>query len=188
MTQDRHVIYDRFKNTYFFHKESTKLVLAPLKCTLSLESKKKVSSLLVCKAENEINRDYNVKSLVDENAQGKLSERIVLGKSIVIEKLASLDALEIEKCNFQELNYVVNFESRFGKQICDLRSYMSWVEFETSLMFFLLLMGRKTLVLFFFYNPCVDVTLGSFQQWESYINLGHVFFNKDNLTRMCLYF
>ena len=41
-----------------------------------------------------------------------------------MEELASLGVLEIKKCSFQELNYVVNFESYFGKRVCDLRSYM----------------------------------------------------------------
>ena len=67
-----------------------------------------------------------------------------------IEKFMVLNFSLVEKGTFQKLNYVINFENYFGKQICDLRSYKRWVEFETSLMFFLLLMGRKTLVLFFF--------------------------------------
>ena len=46
-----------------------------------------------------------------------------------MEELTSLGAVEIEKGNFQELNYVVNFESYFGKQVCDLKSYMPQIEF-----------------------------------------------------------
>ena len=52
-----------------------------------------------------------------------------------MEELASLGVLQIEKCNFQELNYVVNFESYFGKQICDLKSYMPCIELEENMMF-----------------------------------------------------
>ena len=63
--------------------------------------------------------------LVEKIEHKEPNKQIVLEESIDIEKLIVLNAsLEIEKNNFQELNYVVNFESYFEKQICDLMSYM----------------------------------------------------------------
>ena len=37
---------------------------------------------------------------------------------------------KLRKGNFEEINYVVNFESYFGKQICDFSSYMPRIEFK----------------------------------------------------------
>ena len=60
----------------------------------------------------------------------KVEHEMPLEKFINMKELANLGELEIEKGNFQKLNYVVNFESYFGKQICDLRSYMPCIELE----------------------------------------------------------
>ena len=98
------------KIKYSFSNDGGKIVLAPLKPTLSLESKKGVNSLLMCKTKNDINGSYDdVKSLNDENAQGKLSEWTILGRLIAPEELADLCALKIEKGNFQELRVLENF-------------------------------------------------------------------------------
>ena len=70
--------------------------------------------------------DCNMKSLIDENAQGKLNEKTVFERFIVMEETKGLGALEIKKGNFQELNYVVNLESYFGKQICYWNHVLTW--------------------------------------------------------------
>ena len=49
-----------------------------------------------------------------------------LEKFINIKELTDLGALEIEKGNFQEFNYVVNFESYFGKKICYWNHVLTW--------------------------------------------------------------
>ena len=48
---------------------------------------------------------------------------------------------------------------------------MPQVEFEESLMFSSLVIGEDTCSCFYVSSPCVDVKLGSFQQWKSYIDL-----------------
>ena len=48
---DKHVIYDGFKNTYAFNMDGHKIVLAPLKSMMSLESKKDEGSILLSKVE-----------------------------------------------------------------------------------------------------------------------------------------
>ena len=45
-----------------------------------------------------------------------------------MKELADFGALEIEKDNFQELNYVVNFESYFGKQIYYWNDVLMWTK------------------------------------------------------------
>ena len=67
-----------------------------------------------------------------------------------------MGALKIEKGNFQELSYVVNFESYFGKQIFDLRSYMPCIKLEENMMFSSLV-GEL--------NKDLKTSL-IFQQWE----------------------
>ena len=102
-----------------------------------------------------------------------------MGRFIAIEELGNLSALEIEKGNFQKLNYVVNFESYFEKQICDLRSFIPWVEFEESLMFSSLVMREDTCSCFYVNKPCVNAKMGSFQQGESYIDLKASLFQQE---------
>ena len=124
-------------------------------------------SSLLCSIKEE---SCNVKSLVDENAQGKLSEQIVLGRFIAMEELTGLSVLKIEKCNFQELDYDVNFESYFEKQIYNLRSFMPQVEFEGSVMFSSLVVGEGTYSFFLVGDHRGDLKLEKIQQVE---------FNKD---------
>ena len=65
----------------------------------------------------------------------KIEHEMPLEIFINMKELANLGALKIKKGNFQELSYVVNFESYFGKQICDLRSYMPCIKLEENMMF-----------------------------------------------------
>ena len=65
----------------------------------------------------------------------KIEHKMPLEIFINMKELANLGALKIKKGNFQELSYVVNFESYFGKQICDLKSYMPCIELEENMMF-----------------------------------------------------
>ena len=44
---DRKVIYDGFKNTYTFHKDGHKIILAPMKPTMALETKLEEKSSLL---------------------------------------------------------------------------------------------------------------------------------------------
>ena len=63
---DRKVIYDGFKNTYTFHKDGHKIILAPMKPTMALETKleKKSTLLFKSKLEKEIKVDLDVIALV----------------------------------------------------------------------------------------------------------------------------
>ena len=48
---ERHVIYDGFKNTYAFNKDGHKIILAPLKSIMPLESKNEKGSVILNKVE-----------------------------------------------------------------------------------------------------------------------------------------
>ena len=62
---DRKVIYDGFKNIYTFHKDGHKIILAPMKPTMVLETKLEKSSLLSkSKLEKEIKAGSDVMALV----------------------------------------------------------------------------------------------------------------------------
>ena len=50
---DQKVIYDGFKNTYTFHKDGHKIILAPMKPTMALETKLEDKSSLLSKSELE---------------------------------------------------------------------------------------------------------------------------------------
>ena len=50
---DKRVVYDGYKNSYSFSKNNHKVVLAPLKPMLELDSKKDESSVLLNKGEFE---------------------------------------------------------------------------------------------------------------------------------------
>ena len=50
---DRKVIYDGFKNTYTFHKDGHKIILAPMKPAMALETKLEEKSSLLSKSELE---------------------------------------------------------------------------------------------------------------------------------------
>ena len=50
---DQKVVYDDFKNTYTFQKEGHKIILAPMKPTIALETKLEEKSSLLSKSELE---------------------------------------------------------------------------------------------------------------------------------------
>ena len=58
--------YDGFKNTYAFNKDGHKIVLAPLKPMMPLESKNEEGSVFFSKVEleREVKRSCNVLALV----------------------------------------------------------------------------------------------------------------------------
>ena len=63
---DRKVIYDGFKNTYTFHKDGHKIILAPMKPTMALETKLEEKSYLLSKSEleKEVKAGSDVMTLV----------------------------------------------------------------------------------------------------------------------------
>ena len=63
---DRKVIYDGFKNTYTFHKDGHKIIIAPMKPTMDLETKLEEKSSLLSKSEleKEVKAGSDVMALV----------------------------------------------------------------------------------------------------------------------------
>ena len=63
---DRKVIYDSFKNTYTFNKDGHKIILAPMKPIMALETKLEEKSSLLSKyeLEKEVKAGSDVMALV----------------------------------------------------------------------------------------------------------------------------
>ena len=78
---DKRVVYDGYKNTYSFSKDRQRVVLAHLKPMLSLDSKKKESTVLLNKVEieKEMKNGSDVLTLVvvEENKENNEPTSIV---------------------------------------------------------------------------------------------------------------
>ena len=100
------VIYDGFKNTYTFHKDRHKIILAPLKQMMGIESKQEEKSSLLSKLKLEKDLEVRAKEIKElhekvclkiEKQNAKYVEQIDKKKRRV--ELEVRDLVLIHLCN-----------------------------------------------------------------------------------------